>query len=74
MDIINYTQRMAKRSKAQIEADKYRTGRIPLLTGRARTESVRVRLTPVELARLKKRAKAVDLSVAAYIRRQLLEG
>ena len=64
---------MARRSKAEIEADKHRTGRPPLLKGKARSRSVRVRLTPAELTRLKKRAKAVGVSVAAYIRKRLLE-
>ena len=64
---------MTKRSKAQMEADMFRTGRPPLTQGRARSESVRIRLTQMELAELKKQAKAAGLSVAAFIRKQLLE-
>ena len=72
-DTIKYHGGMAKRSRAQIEADKYRTGRPALPKTKTRSEAVRVRFTLSELARVKRFAKAAGLSVAGYIRKRILE-
>ena len=72
-DTIKQHGGMAKRSRAQIEADKYRTGRPALPKTKTRSEAVRVRFTRAELVQLKRRVKAAGLSVAGYIRKRIME-
>lgn len=58
-----------KRTKAEIAADKLRTGRPPKPTEQALSERVMVRLSRTERAHLKALAKKEGLSLAALIMR-----
>ena len=61
------------RTKAQLEADKHRTGRPPKPATERRTERTVVRLTKAEKTRLEDRAKKRGLTLAAFILRILRE-
>ena len=66
---------MAKqRTRAQIAADKLRTGRPPKAEAQKRTRQVTVYLTEAEWDELRKLAKEGDLSVASLIMRPWREG
>ena len=60
-------QRKPKRTKAEIAADKRRTGRPPKPKAEKQSARVMVNLTQAERARLEKLAKAERLPLATYI-------
>ena len=58
---------MAKRSKAQIEADRYRTGRPPKRPSEKMSERVMVYITKAERKRLEGIARKKSESLASLI-------
>ena len=56
-----------KRTKAQIEADKLRTGRRPKTKAEKMSKHILVSMTPAEWKRVKAEAKKQGLSVSALL-------
>ena len=63
-----------KRTKAQKDADKKRSGRPPLPKRDKRTVIVRTCLTPVEAHKVERAAKCDGKDVSTYIRDKILRG